>query len=201
MAGVDARDLTARERTALLALMAEARPLTNPDLVSLGLPVIDSTTRSRLTKLGLVDCERSGRTFRHELTDAGWALGARGLEALAPTRGGAALAAVLRAVDRHLSRTDGRPADLFRPDATAEVRRAYAAAVPSPGAWVRLADLRDRVDGVSRPDVDAALVAMAGDDDVRMAPEADQKTLTRRDREAALRLGPKDVHLIAIGTP
>jgi hypothetical protein len=66
-------DLTGTERAVLLVLMAEARPMPNPDLVALG-PKLDKPGRDKLNRLGLIESHRSGGRFVHELTDRGWRL-------------------------------------------------------------------------------------------------------------------------------
>lgn len=195
--------LTVRERCALLVLMAEARPLTAAELRDRGVG-LDSAARRRLHRAGLVESEGRGPRERHELTDEGWAWCGDALAAPRPARSGAAgpaLAAVLVAVRRHLDRTGTPLSEIFRPDPEAAVRAAYAEAAPAPGEWVGLADLRRRLAGVPREEVDAALDRMFGTPGVRLVPEDDQKSLTAQDRAAGLRIGAKDVHLLAIGPP
>ena len=70
---------------------------------------------------------------------------------------------------------------------------------PAPGAWVGLADVREQLAGTDRDALDAALRAMAGRDDVRIIPVANTKSLTARDRAAAVRIGNEDNHALAIG--
>ena len=66
-------DLTVTERSVLLVLMAESRPVPNPDLVAFG-PKLDKPERDKLNKLGLIESQRSGGRFVHEPTDRGWRL-------------------------------------------------------------------------------------------------------------------------------
>ena len=56
-------DLTVTERSVLLVLMAESRPVPNPDLVAFG-PKLDKPGRDKLNKLGLIESQRSGRAIR-----------------------------------------------------------------------------------------------------------------------------------------
>ena len=70
---VTATDLTGTERAVLLVLMAEARPVPNAQLVALG-PALDKAGRDKLNRLGLIESERTGNRFVHELTDHGWRL-------------------------------------------------------------------------------------------------------------------------------
>ncbi|MEV4497158.1 hypothetical protein AB0J84_15835 [Micromonospora arborensis] len=79
------------------------------------------------------------------------------------------------------------------------VRSAYRDLATAPGAWVGLADVRDRLADTDRAALDAALRAMIGRDDVRIIPVANTKSLTERDRAAAVRIGNEDNHALAIG--
>jgi phage portal protein BeeE len=63
---------------------------------------------------------------------------------------------------------------------------------------VPLADLRKRLDGMSRQEQDAALVEMALSGQIVLWPQENQKAITAADREAALNLGGEAKHLIAI---
>ncbi|MCG5443205.1 hypothetical protein NIE79_001004 [Micromonospora sp. NIE79] len=79
------------------------------------------------------------------------------------------------------------------------VRSAYRDLATAPGAWVGLADVRDRLADTDRAALDAALRAMVGREDVRIIPVANSKSLTARDRAAAVRIGNEDNHALAIG--
>ncbi|MET8360726.1 hypothetical protein [Micromonospora sp. NPDC005171] len=79
------------------------------------------------------------------------------------------------------------------------VRSAYRELATAPGAWVGLADVRDRLADTDRVALDAALRAMVGREDVRIIPVANTKSLTARDRAAAVRIGNEDNHALAIG--
>ncbi|MEU8328893.1 hypothetical protein [Micromonospora sp. NPDC048839] len=79
------------------------------------------------------------------------------------------------------------------------VRSAYRDLAAAPGDWVGLADVRDRLADTDRAALDAALRAMVGRDDVRIIPVANTKSLTARDRAAAVRIGNEDNHALAIG--
>ncbi|MGC4761058.1 hypothetical protein [Micromonospora trifolii] len=79
------------------------------------------------------------------------------------------------------------------------VRSAYRDLATAPGAWVGIADVRDRLADTDRAALDAALRAMVGREDVRIIPVANSKSLTARDRAAAVRIGNEDNHALAIG--
>ncbi|CQD19165.1 hypothetical protein BN970_04309 [Mycolicibacterium conceptionense] len=119
-------ELTGTEQAVLLVLMAESRPVPNPELERLG-PKLDKPKRDRLNRLGLI--ESSGtRPVVHELTDAGWALCRSLFGAGAPPRStgqGKALYTLLAALHRYFEKAELVPADVFLPaeqpaDVTAE---------------------------------------------------------------------------------
>ena len=62
-----------------------------------------------------------------------------------------------------------------------------------------LTRLRPLLADVPRVEVDAALRRMNRMPDVNLVPESNQKTLTPRDREAAVTIGDQDKHLREIG--
>ncbi|OBF33261.1 hypothetical protein A5724_19520 [Mycobacterium sp. ACS1612] len=200
-------DLTGTERSVLLVLMAEARPVPNPDLVALG-PKLDKPGRDKLNALGLIESDRSSGRFVHELTDRGWRLCHDILAAGPPPRStgpAKTLYTVLGSLARYLRRADLSLADVFGSDgqapATAEerIRRAYADLAPRPGGWVSLTLLRTELADTPRAEVDAALHSLFRAPDVSLIPEENQKVLTAADRGAAVVIGDESKHLIAIG--
>ncbi|WP_374157850.1 hypothetical protein ACEWX3_23775 [Mycobacterium sp. G7A2] len=204
-------DLTGTERAVLIVLMAESRPVANPELAALG-PALDKPGRDKLNALGLIESERVKGRYVHELTDRGWAL-CRDIVAAGPpprsTGPAKTLYTVLGALGRYLQRSEVSLAELFWPAETSEaetpqdrtledrVRVAYARLAPRPGGWVRLAELRAALDDV-RGDVDTALTALSRAPGVSVIPEEDQKKLTPDDRAAAVLIGDRPKHLIAI---
>ena len=199
-----ATDLTGTERAVLLVLMAESRPVPNPELAALG-PALDKPGRDKLNRLGLIESERVGNRFVHELTDRGWRLCRDLLAAGAPPRStgpAKTLYTVLGALGRYLQHTDLSLADVFgaaEPPACVEerIRAAYDVLATRPGGWVSLTRLRAELDA-PRADVDAALVALHRTPGVSVIPEENQKTLTAEDRAAAVVIGDRPKHLIAI---
>ena len=214
-------DLTGTERAVLIVLMAESRPVANPELAALG-PVLDKPGRDKLNALGLIESERVKGRYVHELTDRGWAL-CRDIVAAGPpprsTGPAKTLYTVLGALGRYLQRSEASLAELFWPAEASEaetpeaetreaetpeaetledrVRVAYARLAPRPGGWVRLAELRAAL-GDARGDVDTALTALSRTPGVSVIPEEDQKKLTPDDRAAAVMIGDRPKHLIAI---
>ncbi|MCL6640029.1 MAG: hypothetical protein K6T92_01520, partial [Candidatus Rokubacteria bacterium] len=78
------------------------------------------------------------------------------------------------------------------------IRTAYAKLATEPAGWVSLADLRELLDDIPRAELDTALKWMAVQPGVRLIPVANQKSLSTRDREAALRFGGEENHAFAI---
>ncbi|MBX6748942.1 MAG: hypothetical protein IRY85_04600 [Micromonosporaceae bacterium] len=78
------------------------------------------------------------------------------------------------------------------------IRAAYASLATEPAGWVSLADLRERLADIPRAELDTALKWMAVQPGVRLIPVANQKSLSTRDREAALRFGGEENHAFAI---
>jgi hypothetical protein len=206
--GVTPGDLTGTERAVLLVLMAESRPVPNPELIDFG-PKLDKPGRDKLNGLGLIESHRSGGRFVHELTDRGWRLCHDIFSAGAPPRStgpAKTLYTLLAAFDRHLRRADLSLADVFgvadadQAPTTVEdhIRNAYATLASRPGAWVGLAHLRAELGHVSRADVDAALRALHRAPGVSLIPEENQKVLTAADEAAAVVIGDQAKHLMAI---
>ena len=195
-------DLTGTERNVLLVLMAQCRPVPNPELVDLG-PRLDRDGRDKLNRLGLIESEIVDRRYVHELTDRGWRLCRDILTAGAPAKSGGpvkALYTLLAAFDSYLTGADLSLADVFSaksaPSSTAErVRATYSALAARPGAWVGLARLRAELEA---PDLDATLAQLYRTGAVSLIPEENQKVLTPDDRDAAIVIGGQAKHLIAI---
>jgi hypothetical protein len=91
------------------------------------------------------------------------------------------------------------PAGSTVDDPQALVRAAYRELAVTPGDWVGLADLRELLDEVDREVVDDALRALVRQPDVRIIPVANTKSLTTRDRAAAVRIGDEESHALSIG--
>lgn len=208
-------ELTGADQAVLLVLMAESRPVRNPELAQLG-PELKKLNRERLNRLGLVETSKPGTSYVHELTDQGWRLCQDMFSAAAPqlSKGqGKALYTLLRSLGRYLAREDLIPADVFapadnedtpRPDDSTDtdiellVRRTYDGLAPRPGGWVGLARLRAELARVPRPQLDATLKRMYRIPGVSIIPEENQKVLTTDDRAAAVEIGDETKHLIAI---
>jgi hypothetical protein len=210
---VPSSELTGVERAALLALMAEAREMSYSFLTNSIKVGLKMGSRLKLANLGLINV-RKDRYLQLELSERGWKWCVDELSQSPPPKAGSmggALYAILNALGRSLPRHELGLADLFGdaghevvapPSADAieeRIRSAYGELARSPGLSVRLADLRAKLSAFDRVLVDEVLVRLSLADDVRVTPEANQKTLTREDRDAAVIIGNRDRHLIAIG--
>ncbi|MDX6343953.1 MAG: hypothetical protein QOH87_4091 [Trebonia sp.] len=214
-------ELSARERAVLFALLAAARKLSNAELQALIGTRLVGKERRKLNELKLVESERRGRWFVHELSDAGWRWCADELAAGPegrPTSLERSLYLVLGMFGRYmtaarLSLADVASLDLkARPagrhkrrdtaegdgDLSARVAAAYQAVAAGPGEFVRLRELRERLADIPRPGLDAALAAMFTVRRVNLIPQSNQQALTPADRESALRIGGEHKHLISI---
>jgi hypothetical protein len=203
---VSPADLTGTERAVLLVLMAESRPVPNPELIALG-PKLDKPGRDKLNELGLIESQRSGGRFVHELTDRGWGL-CRDITSVGPpprsTGPAKTLYTVLGGLDHYLRRADLSLADVFgseepTPTTTEErIRHAYASLTPRPGGWVSLTRLRTELADTPRAELDAALRTLNHTPGISLIPEENQKVLTAADRDAAVVVGDHAKHLLAI---
>lgn len=193
--------LTMSERCVLFVLMAQARELTNSDLLAVAGIKLDGKYRRHLNELDLVTSTMVNRAYVHELTDQGAVWCDEELSRERPDRSGSAggaLYAVLAGLRRHLDDTGGTLADIFRADIAGQVEAAYAELARGSGASVSLAALRNRLDGVPRGEVDRALEKLARRPGVHVRAEPDQKTLTDEDQAAAVVLGGTPRHLLMI---
>ncbi len=203
-------ELRIPERAALLALVTfTEEKVTNPDMKARYGFDIDKDARETLETGGFItadrDAERPGRPFVHTLTDKGWNRCEDELSAPVPKGADKAyriLYGVLGLIARHLAASDRRLSDFVSSvDPETRIRAAYRELVDSPGGWVSLRRLRDRLDDLSRRDVDAGLLRLDLHRDVALVPESNQKILTEVDRTAAIRIGGEDKHLLSIEQP
>jgi len=208
-------DLSVKERAILFALLGEAREVTNPELAERWGFTLTGKERRTLNQRKLVDSRLSGRTYAHELSDAGWhwcarelAVGRAGLRGN-PASMERALYAVLAGLGRYLDDTGQSLSDVFRQrsapkrdpqadDTEAAIVAAYRVLAAEPGEFVRLRDLRERLPAILRADLDSALERMYRAQQVNLVPQENQQVLTDGDRESALRVGGEFKHLLSV---
>ncbi|GIF63049.1 hypothetical protein Ais01nite_10840 [Asanoa ishikariensis] len=208
----------------LVVLMSEARELNNNELKELaGFPLSGTDNKKLEQTLGLVETDRSHAPYSHQLTDKGWSQ-VRSLHLMEPPKESRSATRTLLTLLGNINRSLGQlqtthgvklsHGEFFRRqpapaeggaaevvDAESVVRKAYALLAGQPGEWVGLADLRDQLPGLSRADVDGALLALLDQDGVRIIPVANTKALTARDRAAAIDIGGEANHVLSIGHP
>lgn len=209
--------LSTKERAALFVLLAEARELTNAEFEERAGFRLTGKERVHLNDLKLVESHKAGRTYVHELTDAGWyrctdelsacwGPGAKPMER--------ALYTLLHALGRYLDRTDRSLADVFAPSRPPEpddvlathsieslIFSTYRELAGEPGDFIKLSQLRRHLANISRDDLDATLDGLYQDGYIELAPQANQRTLTAGDRDSALWAGGEEKHLISIEKP
>jgi hypothetical protein len=182
---------------------------------------LEGKERRKLNDLKLVESEKPGRQFVHELSDAGWRWCADELASGLTGRGTIlerSLYLTLGMFERYttaarLSLADVATLDVkARPrgrhkrrdtaegdgDLTARVAAAYAVLSPGPGEFVKLSELRAHLVDIPRAALDSVLASMFTAQRVNLIPQANQSMLTAEDRDAALRLGGEHKHLISI---
>ncbi|WP_033340361.1 hypothetical protein [Catenuloplanes japonicus] len=208
--------LTPAESAILIALMVVGDEVTNPDLEKLHGVDVRKENREKLNLLGYVTSAKKGRSFTHVLTEKGWAR-VNGELNFADKRSktlGGAMAALHNAVRLRIGsfgelfsqgpvvpaqRPEPEPLPVEKDDLAERIRNVYATLTSGSGAWVSLASLRPHFADVPRADLDEALKRLGREENVHLAPEDNQKTLTTAEIDAAVRSGGQDKHLLAIG--
>jgi hypothetical protein len=204
-------DLSVKERAVLFALMGEAREVSNSELAERAGFRLDGKERRRLNDRKLVDSRKVGRTYAHELTDAGWDWCAthlsEGSQGKASSMEGA-LYVILGGLARYLEYSEQSLADVFQQrgpeapekpgDITEVIRAAYLRLASEPGKFVKLRELRAELSDVPRSDLDSSLREMYRAQQVNLVPQSNQQALMQADRESALRIGGEAKHMISI---
>jgi hypothetical protein len=204
-------DLSVKERAVLFALMGEAREVSNSELAERAGFRLDGKERRTLNDRKLVESRKVGRTYAHELTDAGWDWCATHLSAGPRVKASSmegSLYAVLGGLSRYLEYSEQGLADVFqrrdleaaeKPGDLAELIRAvYLRLASEPGKFVKLRELRAELSDVPRSELDSSLDGMYRAQQVNLVPQSNQQALTQADRESALRIGGEAKHLISI---
>jgi hypothetical protein len=211
-----------RERSAMIALAALGGSAPNVTLDKSYKLGLDKPQRERLNKAGLLSSEQAqldnGRKgYAHTLTDAGWAFVESEMSADVPARAGSAggaLYALLASLKRPAEAAGGlkalltgeraqpAPAQPTQPstgDLRQQIRETYRALAKRPQDWVQLRDLRPRLKGAAKSEVDTVLKRMFLDKEINLTLNEDQGSLTQADREAAIRIGVNDMHMLSMG--
>ena len=200
------------ERAVMIALMALNKETRNADLKERYRLDLKKAVRDKLNREGLVQSRSLGaKGFAHELTDAGWAWAAAELDAPAPRRAGSAGGALYALLNGLKVALDARgmviqelfersePSAPRQPGQLRErIRQAYRSLASLPRDWVELRDLRAQLGDWPRREVDLELARMFRENEVNLTLHEDRGRLTQADRDAALRLGVEDMHLISM---
>lgn len=187
------------ERAALIVLALENREIPNTELVKDYRVDLRKSGREKLNKDGLIKTRQDKRRMIHKITEDGVAWFERELaDVEAPPRSGPLARAVFKVVQLIIRYGDVSLVDVLHSAALESlIRAAYQELKKKPQDWVRLADLRPRLSGADRNDVDRVLLVMTTDG-LTLAPDSDRRAVTDADRAAAIRIGSEDKHLVAI---
>lgn len=203
-----------RERAVMIALAALGGECSNTELKAKYRLDLLKKFRGRLNSDGLIESRRESRSFKHVLTDKGWKYVETEMRADVPPRSGSAaggLYALLAGlkpvaeragglksllsgdspVQQHLAEPSGNLKD--------QVRAAYRALAKRPQDWVMLCELRPRLGNAAKSEVDSTLKRMFLDKEINLTLNDDQGSLTQADRNAAVRIGANDMHMLSMG--
>ena len=197
------------ERAAMIALMALNKETRNAELKERYRIDVRKPIREKLNRDGLLQSRSLGRKgFAHDLTDAGWAWAVAELDERVPPKAGpagGALYALLNGLKVALEARGMVIQELFAPTAPKpagslrdRIRQAYRSLASRPWDRVELRDLRARLGDWPRREVDLELVRMFREKVVNLTLHEDRRRLTQADRDAALRLGVDDMHMIGM---
>ncbi len=196
------------ERAAMIALMALNKETRNAELKRRYGIDVRKAVRVKLNQDGLLQSRRGAKGYVHELTDAGWAWAVAELDEPVPPHArsaGGALYALLNGLKVALDARGMLLQELFAPPAPKpagslrdRIRQAYRSLASRPWDRVELRDLRARLGDWPRREVDLELVRMFRDKVVNLTLHEDRRRLTQADRDAALRLGVDDMHMIGM---
>jgi hypothetical protein len=196
--------LSTSARQVLIALMIHVSEASNPDLHNRYGLTIKKTDRDQLSDEKLITWRKGARqAIFHELTDKGWARAREELTSEPPAKASPAWRlqyATLRSLDRVMQKLDYQLADVFVLEESAEdgIRRVYGELAEQPGDLVNLEKVRGRLAGISRAEVDAALVDLNRRKQIHLDPDPNRRVLSDEARAAAISVGGEDMHLIAI---
>lgn len=203
--------LSHKQSAAMIALMVHGQEMSNPELREAAGFSLDGRDRLKLNEK-YVSSRKSGRAFVHQLTDDGWHWCEEELAARNPPEPVRSTLTVVAYLALHgffeyLRLHNVRLKDVFTggegnaPQAVnleERIRTAYRKLARSPRDWVGLADLRPLLGGAAVAEVDAVLKQLSRTGQAHLVPESNRKALTDEDKEAAVRIGGEDNHLLSI---
>jgi hypothetical protein len=210
-------------RLALIALLlSPEKEVTDPVLYERFRVKVAKAGRDTLEPAGFITFDVRKNTNFHRLTAKGREHARALLTGPAPEKAGGSMADVrlLYAIGKLLDRvirdyglddekvfhpdSEGqRPLPKPRPEPAVDVEdkvlAAYHSLAKRHGGLVSLVRLRDQLPGIDRETLDKTLKAMDRSRVIQLEPEPNQKALPPEARDAAIRIGGEDKHLITIG--
>jgi hypothetical protein len=187
------------EKTALLALLLVGGEVTTPELKQGHGVELRKETRDKLNRAGLITSHTEKTPHRHRITAAGRTRCAELLvTGVQPTRPPALLTVVSELASVLASVLGRRDISLVDAVLEGQIDGAYQDLSVKAQDWVHLAQLRPKLNGAGKDEVDRVLLAMTRTGLVHLAPDSDRKALTDADDAAAIRIGSESKHLVAI---
>lgn len=203
-----------RERAVMIALAALGGKLSNAELDKVYKLDLKRDFREKLNRDGLLESQKENRSFVHSLTAKGWQYVESEMGADVPPGSGSAagaLYALLAGLKPAAARagslkalitgSTGRSDQTRQPadDIPQQIHNAYRSLAKRPRDWVQLRDLRLKISGAAKSEVDSTLKRMFLDKEINLTLNDDQGSLTQADYEAAIRIGANDMHMLSIG--
>jgi hypothetical protein len=205
-----------RERAVMIALAALGGERSNADLKNTYKLDLERRFRERLNRDGLVLSRKEGRSFSHKLTERGWQHVTSEMLADVPKRAGSAAGALFALLSglRPAAERAGGLKELFASRAPAkqpapspasipglrdQIQQSYRTLAKRPQDWVMLRDLRPLLSGATKSEVDTVLKRLFLEKEINLTLNDDQGSLTQADRDAAIRIGPNDMHMLSMG--
>ena len=161
-----------------------------------------------MSRAGLIRSQPEGRSFSLELTEDGWTFVDDAIAQDPPQgrgvgAGGRALFALLAALNASnvkistvLREATSVPS---QPKLEDRVASAYRDLARETREWVALTALRRSLADIDRATLDSAIKQMLRDKKLVLTLEDDQSRLTKADRDAALKVGPDNMHYLSMG--
>jgi hypothetical protein len=219
-----------KQTAAMFTLMVLGREVPNPEMQKLVGFTLTGKELTQLTDAGYVTSRKGAKNaWVHELDDKGWAwcrdeLGMREPPPHSRSSLVTGLYFLLSGFDEHLRRRNLSLAEVFAPGAEPSVaeepaaeeripeelvpeeierriRNAYGKLARTPRDWVGLVDVRPLLGDAPSAEVDAVLKDLSRRKQLSLVPESNRKALRAADREAAIRIGGEDNHLLRIEEP
>lgn len=208
------------ERGALIALTLANEEVPNSELVKNYGVKLSKAGRERLETEGFIAVREESRRFYLRIKAPGidWCEGHLA-EVEPPQRPGPLVRAVFEVLRRLVGRLRDRKVSLVdflhgeederrrldggetsAPiDLETLIREAYRQLATRPQQFVRLAQIRPKLNGAAKAEVDEKLLELMKTSKAQLAPDSNRRGLTDEDRAAAIRVGREDKHLLSIG--